>query len=328
MDLEVCLGNHRRDRPLANPGDKDCVENASKLYWDCSRNDDILPDLQTSRVYRRSSGFPEKSRRLRRRLVRRVLRATCHAIPYLRISANQLFQPHPSISPTSTSYFYFCAYLPTNCAGHQHPAHSLQLFLEDFFQTGSSDIGPSQVSQTLWADGWGDRLSLVENTTTLQLRTSKHFSPQTFLTRSSEMNTAPTILGPYILQGGTDWVWLRTQKLCRTSTLLTQQSAMQKISVSSIVHLVIQIHTGTIWTRETKYSKNNRPWWQMLNRYNSEGHLLPSTAKKTTRKACQTFANFLSYMIYQDIQIFTPRLKISSELKRQPCWRNKVWLKK
>ena len=182
------------------------IKTASRMRQNCieiTRNDDILPDLQTSRVYRRSSGFPEKSRRLRRRLVGRVQQATCHAIPSLRISANQLFQPHPSISPTSTSYFYFCAYLPTNCAGHQHPAHSLQLFLVDFFQTGSSDIGPSQVSQTLWADGWGDRLSLVENTTTLQLRTSKHFSPQTFLTRSSEMNIAPTILGLYILQGGT-----------------------------------------------------------------------------------------------------------------------------
>ena len=78
---------------------RECIE--------ITRNDDILPDLQTSRVYRRSSGFPEKSRRLRRRLVRRVQRATCHAIPYLRISANQLFQPHPSISPTSTFKFYF-----------------------------------------------------------------------------------------------------------------------------------------------------------------------------------------------------------------------------
>ena len=124
--------------------------------------------------------------------------------------------------------------------------------------------------------------------------------------------------------GGTGWVWLRTQQLCRT-----------KISVSSIVHLVLQSHTGTTWSRETKYSKDkkdNRPWCHRLNRYNSEGHLVPKhllfmsdKAKKTTRKACQTFANSLSY---QDIQMFTPRLKILSELKRWPCWWNKVWLKK
>ena len=153
---------------------RECIE--------ITRNDDFLPDLQTSRVYRRSSGFPEKNRRLRRRLVRRVQRATCHAIPYLRISANQLFQPHPSISPTSTFkfYFYFCLYfLPAHICQPTVPAtnilHTLSNFFRRiFFQTGSSDIGPSQVSQTLWADGWGDRLSLVENTTTLQLRTSKH----------------------------------------------------------------------------------------------------------------------------------------------------------
>ena len=87
------------------------IKTASRMRQNCieiTRNDDILPDLQTSRVYRRSSGFPEKSRRLRRRLVGRVQRATCHAIPYLRISANQLCRPPTSctLSPTFSRGFF------------------------------------------------------------------------------------------------------------------------------------------------------------------------------------------------------------------------------
>ena len=155
--------------------------------------------------------------------------------------------------------FPTCAYLPTNCSSHILQFLQLLPPTSTFAHICQPTVPATNILHTL--SNFFSRI----------------FSKQ--VPQISGLHRCPRRCGR--MGGGTGWVWLRTQKLCRTSTLLTQPSAMQKNSVSSIVHLVLQIHKGTTWTRETKYSKDkkdNRPWWHTLNRYNSEGHLLPSTS--------------------------------------------------
>ena len=107
-----------------------------------------------------------------RRLVRRVQRATCHAIPYLRISANQLFQPHPSISPTSTFYFYFY-----------------------FFSTSTST---SFLLLLLLLRISANQLCRPPTSCTLSPTFSRGFFPNRFLLRSRAFTGVPDIVGGWV----------------------------------------------------------------------------------------------------------------------------------
>ena len=88
------------------------IKNASRMRQNCIEI--VLEMTTSSQISRRqefiaaAADFRKKSRRLRRRLVRQVQRATCHAIPYLRISANQLCRPPTSctLSPTFSRGFF------------------------------------------------------------------------------------------------------------------------------------------------------------------------------------------------------------------------------